>query len=81
MADETLRIGFIGAGAINRTRHVPGLTKMPGVEFEVVANRSQPSSQAAADEYGQSTARRSGECFAPDRAAADSDHFFQHGLV
>lgn len=52
MADETLRIGFIGAGAINRTRHVPGLKKMPGVEFEVVANRSQPSSQAAADEYG-----------------------------
>jgi predicted dehydrogenase len=52
MADETLRIGFIGAGAINRTRHVPGLKKMPGVEFEVVANRSQASSQAAADEYG-----------------------------
>ena len=49
MADETLRIGFIGAGAINRTRHVPGLKKIPGVEFEVVANRSQPSSQAAAD--------------------------------
>src|SRR3954453_9243473 len=52
MADETLRIGFIGAGAINRTRHVPGLKKMPGVEFEVVANRSAASSQAAADEYG-----------------------------
>ena len=52
MADETLRIGFIGAGAINRTRHVPGLKKMPNVEFEVVANRSQASSQAAADEYG-----------------------------
>ena len=52
MADSTLRIGFVGAGAINRTRHVPGLKKIPGVEFEVVANRSQPSSQAAADEYG-----------------------------
>src|SRR3954466_9759931 len=52
MADETLRIGFIGAGAINRTRHVPGLKKIPGVKFEVVANRSQASSQAAADEYG-----------------------------
>ena len=52
MAGETLRIGFVGAGAINRTRHVPGLKKVPGVEFEVVANRSQASSQAAADEYG-----------------------------
>lgn len=52
MADQTLRIGFVGAGAINRTRHVPGLKKVGGVEFEVVANRSQASSQAAADEYG-----------------------------
>ena len=52
MADSTLRIGFVGAGAINRTRHVPGLKKIPGVEFEVVANRSQASSRAAADEYG-----------------------------
>ncbi|MCC7371577.1 MAG: Gfo/Idh/MocA family oxidoreductase [Chloroflexi bacterium] len=52
MAEQTLRIGFVGAGAINRTRHVPGLKKCPGVEFEVVANRSQASSQAAADEYG-----------------------------
>lgn len=52
MAGETLRIGFVGAGAINRTRHVPGLKKIPGVEFEVVANRSRPSSEAAAREYG-----------------------------
>jgi predicted dehydrogenase len=52
MAGQTLRIGFVGAGAINRTRHVPGLRKIPGVEFEVVANRSQASSQAAAEEYG-----------------------------
>ena len=52
MAGDTLRIGFVGAGAINRTRHVPGLKKVRGVEFEVVANRSQASSQAAADEYG-----------------------------
>lgn len=52
MAGDTLRIGFVGAGAICRTRHVPGLKKIPGVELEVVANRSQASSQAAADEYG-----------------------------
>jgi predicted dehydrogenase len=52
MAGNTLRIGFVGAGAINRTRHVPGLKKVGGIEFEVVANRSQASSQAAADEYG-----------------------------
>ncbi|MCC6177007.1 MAG: Gfo/Idh/MocA family oxidoreductase [Chloroflexi bacterium] len=52
MAGETVRIGFIGAGSICRTRHVPGLKKVPGVEFTVVANRSAASSQRAADEYG-----------------------------
>jgi len=52
MAGDTLRVGFVGAGAICRTRHVPGLKAVPGVELEVVANRSQASSQAAADEYG-----------------------------
>jgi len=52
MAGETLRVGFVGAGAICRTRHVPGLKKIPGVELEVVANRSRESSEAAAAEYG-----------------------------
>src|SRR5215213_9393942 len=52
MAQDTLRIGFVGAGAICRTRHVPGLKQIPGVELEVVANRSKASSEAAAKEYG-----------------------------
>lgn len=52
MAGDTLRIGFVGAGGICRTRHVPGLKKVPGVEFEVVANRSKPSTEAAASEFG-----------------------------
>jgi predicted dehydrogenase len=52
MAQDTLRVGFVGAGSICRTRHVPGLKQVPGVEFEVVANRSKASSEAAAQEYG-----------------------------
>jgi len=52
MANDTLRVGFVGAGGICRTRHVPGLKQVPGVELEVVANRSRASSEAAAKEFG-----------------------------
>ena len=39
MADR-IGIGIIGAGAISRTRHVPGFKAIPGVELVGVANRS-----------------------------------------
>jgi predicted dehydrogenase len=52
MANDTLRIGFVGAGGIVRTRHVPGLRKAEGVEFYGVVNRSRESSQRAAEEFG-----------------------------
>ena len=52
MANDTLRIGFVGAGGIVRDRHVPGLRKAPGVEFYGVVNRSRESSQRAAEEFG-----------------------------
>jgi predicted dehydrogenase len=58
MAEQPVRIGFIGAGGIVRTRHAPGLRSVPGVEFKVVANRSQESSERAAKEFGvERTAR------------------------
>ena len=58
MADQPVRIGFIGAGGIVRTRHAPGLRQVPGVEFKVVANRSAESSERAAQEFGvERTAR------------------------
>lgn len=47
-----IRIGFIGLGGICRARHVPGLRAIPGVELVVVANRSEASSRAAAEECG-----------------------------
>jgi predicted dehydrogenase len=52
MANDTLRIGFVGAGGIVRDRHVPGLRKAEGVEFYGVVNRSRESSQRAAEEFG-----------------------------
>jgi predicted dehydrogenase len=49
---QTIRIGFIGAGGICRSRHVPGLQKIDGVELVTVCNRSRESSERAAEEFG-----------------------------
>ncbi len=49
---DRIRIGFIGAGAICRTRHVPGLRAVPGVELAGVVNSTHESSARAAAEYG-----------------------------
>ena len=51
MADETIRIGFVGAGDNTRVRHIPGFQKMPNVELVSVCNRSRESSQRVADEF------------------------------
>lgn len=42
---DTLRVGIIGAGANTRSRHIPGLRAIPGVEVVAVCNRSLPSAQ------------------------------------
>ena len=47
-----LRIGFIGAGGIAHTRHLPGLRKLPGVTVAAVCNRSRESGEAVAREWG-----------------------------
>ncbi len=39
-----LRIGFVGAGAIVRQRHLPNLLSLPGVEIAAVVNSSPESS-------------------------------------
>ena len=51
MAEDTIRVGFVGAGANTGLRHIPGLRAMPGVELAGVANRSLESSQRVCDEY------------------------------
>lgn len=48
----TVRIGIVGAGNNTRTRHIPGLQAVPGVELVSVCNRSRESSQRVADAFG-----------------------------
>ncbi|MFW6059193.1 MAG: Gfo/Idh/MocA family protein [Phycisphaeraceae bacterium] len=51
MAEQPIRIGFIGAGSICKSRHFPGLAKIAGVEIKTVCNRSEESSRRVAKEW------------------------------
>jgi len=51
MADENIRIGFIGAGAICRERHLPGLARIPKVQLVAVCNRSRGSAESVAHDF------------------------------
>lgn len=48
---QTIRIGLIGAGANTRSRHIPGLRAIAGVEIAAVCNRRAESSVAVAREF------------------------------
>ncbi|NLN92306.1 MAG: Gfo/Idh/MocA family oxidoreductase [Candidatus Hydrogenedens sp.] len=48
---DRIRIGFIGLGGICRQRHIPGLQRIPGIEFRAVANSSRASAEKAAAEF------------------------------
>lgn len=52
MATERIGVGFVGAGGIARSRHVPGFRAMEGVELVGVVNRTPASSARAAAELG-----------------------------
>src|SRR4029450_1281 len=52
MAQSQLRVGLIGAGANTRSRHIPGLKAVAGVEIMAVCNRRPSSTEAVAREYG-----------------------------
>jgi predicted dehydrogenase len=52
MADDTIRVGFVGAGGNTRLRHLPGLQAIDGVEAVSVSNRSRESSQRVAGDFG-----------------------------
>ncbi|GAA5004832.1 Gfo/Idh/MocA family protein [Actinopolymorpha pittospori] len=52
MADSPIRVGFVGAGANSRLRHIPNFQALPGVELVAVANRTRESGARIADDYG-----------------------------
>lgn len=52
MSEKTVCVGFVGAGSICKQRHLPGLQAIEGVELIAVANRTQASARAIADEFG-----------------------------
>jgi predicted dehydrogenase len=52
MADQRIRVGFVGAGNNTRRHHLPKLKAQPGVELVAVANRSKESGERVAREFG-----------------------------
>lgn len=49
---DTIRVGFVGLGGICKSRHVPGLRRIEGVEIVAVANRTKDSSERTAAQLG-----------------------------
>ena len=49
---EKIRVGIVGAGTNTKLKHIPGLQAIDGVSVDVVCNRSEESSQKAADAFG-----------------------------
>lgn len=47
-----IRIGMIGAGGIAKSRHLPNLKEIEGVELVAVANRRVETAQKAAEQFG-----------------------------
>src|SRR6266536_2114123 len=51
MTNQTIRVGFVGAGNNTRTRHIPGFRALPGIELVAVANRTKESGERVAREF------------------------------
>ncbi|MBM3214714.1 Gfo/Idh/MocA family oxidoreductase [Candidatus Poribacteria bacterium] len=49
---SVLRVGVIGAGANTRSRHIPGLQRLPDVKIVAICNRSVESGSRVAREFG-----------------------------
>ena len=52
MSTDGIRVGIVGAGNNTRTKHIPGLRAIDGVEIVGVCNRTVESSQRVADAHG-----------------------------
>jgi predicted dehydrogenase len=49
---RTIRVGIVGAGGNTRSRHIPELQKIAGVEIVSVANRTHASAEGVAAQFG-----------------------------
>lgn len=49
---RAIRIGFVGAGGIVRTRHLPNLKPLPGMELVAVCNQRRETAQTIAKDFG-----------------------------
>lgn len=49
--ERRLKIGIVGAGDIVRTRHLPNLQQIPGVEIVAVANATFDSAKRVCEQY------------------------------
>jgi predicted dehydrogenase len=65
---ETIRVGLVGAGGIARSRHLPGLRAIEGVEVSGVVASSPASTRRAADELAIPNAYPSWEALVADSA-------------
>jgi predicted dehydrogenase len=52
LAQKTIRLGYIGAGAYSRRVLLPNFQKIPGVELAAVANSTEGSSDNVAKAFG-----------------------------
>ena len=52
MSQETVRLGYVGAGRFSRSRLLPAFEAIPGVELIAVSNSTPESSQRVAQEFG-----------------------------
>lgn len=51
MAEETVRVGIVGAGANTKLRHIPGFRALDGVDIVGVVNRTPESTARVAEEF------------------------------
>ena len=52
MSQQTIRLGYIGAGRFSRSRLLPAFQGIPGVELTAICNSTPESSERVAQEFG-----------------------------
>ena len=52
MSQDTVRVGFVGAGGIARNPHMPALQKIEGVEIVAVCDTVEAHARQAVEAFG-----------------------------